>query len=247
MTSEDETPKIDRSRLPGHIAIIMDGNGSWAKSRGLPRIAGYTEGIESVRAVVTECARLKIGQLTLYAFSYENWGRPADQISALMHLLTEYLGSEKQELLDNNIRLGTLGDISRLPEHAQRALDLVANTTSEMNGMRLNLALNYSGRQEILRAVRKIARAHAEGALDLSMLDERGFSTYLDSFDQPDPDLLIRTSGEMRISNFLLWQIAYTEIYVTNVLWPDFREGQLHEAIADFQRRTRKFGKVADN
>jgi len=223
----------------------MDGNGRWAKNRGLPRIAGHTEGIESVRAVVTECARLKVGCLTLYAFSYENWARPADEIAALMELLTEYLRAEKQELMDNNIRLGAFGDVSRLPEHAQEALSEVSEETGELKGMRLNLALNYSGRQDILRAVLKIARAHSEGALDLSKLDEKVFSTYLDSFDQPDPDLLIRTSGEMRISNFLLWQIAYTEMHVTKVLWPDFREKHLHEAIADYQHRTRRFGRTS--
>ncbi len=222
----------------------MDGNGRWAKSRGLPRIAGHTEGIESVRAVVTECARLNIGHLTLYAFSYENWNRPADEIVALMLLLTEYLRAEKQELLDNNIRLGTFGDISRLPEHAQEALKEVGEATSELTGMRLNLALNYSGRQDIVHAALRIARGHAGGALDLSRLDEKVFATYLDSFDQPDPDLLIRTSGEMRVSNFLLWQIAYTEIHVTDVLWPDFREKHIHEAIADYQSRTRRFGRV---
>jgi len=210
----------------------------------LPRIAGHTEGIESVRAVVTECANLKVGCLTLYAFSYENWKRPTDEIAALMELLTEYLRVEKQELLDNNIRLGTFGDISRLPEHAKEALKEVGEATGELTGMRLNLALNYSGRQEILRAALRIARAHGGGALDLSKLDEKVFSTYLDSFDQPDPDLLIRTSGEMRISNFLLWQIAYAEIYVTDVLWPDFREKHLHEAIAEYQSRTRRFGRT---
>ena len=210
----------------------------------MPRIAGHTEGIESVRAVVTECARLKIGHLTLYAFSYENWERPTDEITALMQLLTEYLRAEKQELLDNNIRLGTFGDISRLPDRAQMALKEVGEATSELTGMRLNLALNYSGRQDILRATLRIARAHAGGALDLSTLDEKVFSTYFDSFDQPDPDLLIRTSGEMRVSNFLLWQIAYTEIYVTDVLWPDFRQKHIHEAIVDYQSRTRRFGRI---
>ncbi len=210
----------------------------------MPRIAGHTEGIESVRAVVTECARIKIGHLTLYAFSYENWKRPVDEIVALMLLLTEYLRAEKQELLDNNIRLGTFGDISQLPEHAQEALKEVGEATSDLTGMRLNLALNYSGRQDILRAALRIARGHAGGALDLSTLDEKVFATYLDSFDQPDPDLLIRTSAEMRVSNFLLWQIAYTEIYVTDVLWPDFREKHLHEAIADYMSRTRRFGRI---
>ena len=243
-TLDDKTPKIDMSRLPRHVAIIMDGNGRWAKTRGLPRIAGHTEGIESVRATVTECAKLGIGHLTLYAFSYENWRRPSDEIDALMHLLTEYLREEKQELIDNNIRLGVFGDASRLPEHAQHALNEVIEDTSGLRGMRLNLALNYSGRQEILHAATKIARQHAEGRLDLASFDERTFAGCLDSFDQPDPDLLIRTSGEMRISNFLLWQIAYTEIHVTNVLWPDFRENELHRAIADFQHRTRKFGRV---
>ena len=230
--------------MPSHIAIIMDGNGRWAKSRGLPRLAGHTEGIESVRTVVTECARLGIGHLTLYAFSYENWARPADEIAALMQLLTEYLRAEKQELLDNNITLGTFGDISRLPKRAQQALSEVSEATRELTGMRLNLALNYGGRQEILRAAVRIAQEHGRGALDLSTLDENVFSTYLDSFGQPDPDLLIRTSGEMRISNFLLWQIAYTEIYVTDVLWPDFREEHLHGAIAEYQGRTRRFGRL---
>ncbi|MBN1592044.1 MAG: isoprenyl transferase [Candidatus Coatesbacteria bacterium] len=235
---------VDDSKLPQHIAIIMDGNGRWAKRRGLLRIAGHSRGIDSVRAVVTECARLKIGYLTLYAFSYENWQRPADEIEALMHLLTEYLIEEKQELLDNGIALGSIGDISRLPEHSQNALGDVAEMTRDMTGMKLNLALNYSGRQEILRAVQKITRVCSEGALDPSGIDESTFGAFLDTYGQPDPDLLIRTSGEMRVSNFLLWQIAYTEIYVTDVLWPDFREEELHRAIADYQKRTRKFGKV---
>jgi len=207
-------------------------------------LAGHTEGIESVRTIVTECASLGIGHLTLYAFSYENWARPADEIAVLMQLLTEYLRAEKQELLDNNITLGTFGDISRLPDHAQRALSEISEATSELTGMRLNLALNYGGRQEILRAAVRIAQGHGQGVLDLSTLDEKVFSTYLDSFGQPDPDLLIRTSGEMRLSNFLLWQIAYTEIYVTDVLWPDFREEHLHAAIAEYQGRTRRFGRL---
>lgn len=212
----------------------------------MPRISGHTQGIESVRAVVRECRKLGVGHLTLYAFSYENWARPRDEIDALMHLLTEYLKSELRELLDNQIRLFSFGDTSALPDHSQKALAEVCDATREQSGMWLNLALNYSGRQEILRAVSMVASEHASGELDLSTLSEESFSTYLYSSGQPDPDLLIRTSGEMRLSNFLLWQLAYAEIYVTDVLWPDFRETQLHQAISDFQKRTRKFGKVVE-
>lgn len=246
MPEEGPKSRIDPSKLPRHIAVIMDGNGRWARKHGLPRIAGHTEGISSVRAVVTECRELGVGHLTLYAFSHENFQRPEDEVTALMALLREYLIAEKQELLDNEIRLSAFGDTSALPEPTQDALNDVMQATLKMQRMRLNLALNYGGRQEMLRAVAKVAKEYASGSLDIDGLTEDDFRLRLYSFDQPDPDLLIRTSGEERVSNFLLWQIAYTELYFTDVLWPDFREEHLREAIIAYQGRVRKFGRVVE-
>lgn len=243
MPSETDE-QIDLSRLPRHIAIIMDGNGRWARQRGLPRIAGHREGINSVRAVVEECRRLGVGHLTLYAFSYENWKRPEEEVNALMTLLAEYLKREKQELIENQIRLSAFGETSLLPQQAQEALQDVIDATEDLDAMRLNLALNYSGRRELVRAAKRIAVMYASGKLDLANLDEALFSSFLYSFDQPDPDLLIRTSGELRVSNFLLWQIAYTEIWVTQIFWPDFRKEHLREAILAYQARSRRFGSV---
>lgn len=232
--------------MPLHIAIIMDGNGRWAKRRKLPRIAGHTKGIESVRTIVTECRRLGIKHLTLYAFSHENFSRPEEEVAALMELLTQYLRIEEQEMIDNQIRLSAFGDISLLPDETRQALEDVKKATMSQEGMRLNLALNYGGRQEILTAAKSIAIDYASGSIQLESLSEADFSSRLYSYDQPDPDLLIRTSGELRVSNFLLWQIAYTELYITDVLWPDFREKELQDAIAAYQSRTRKFGRVVE-
>jgi undecaprenyl diphosphate synthase len=234
------------TKLPQHVAIIMDGNGRWAQERNLSRIEGHRVGAESVRAIVRYCRRLGIPILTLYAFSKENWQRPNREVSALWRLLARYLKSELDEMLANGIRLNTLGDIDALPSSVSRLLRETTERTAGNRDMLLNLALNYSGRDEIIRAARLLAAACSAGEMSPDDVDEAVFSRYLYTGDMPDPDLLIRTSGEERISNFLLWQIAYTEIYVSPVYWPDFREPQLMEALADYQRRERRFGKTSE-
>jgi undecaprenyl diphosphate synthase len=233
-------------KLPRHVAIIMDGNGRWAQERNLTRIEGHRAGAESVRAIVRYCRRLGIPILTLYAFSTENWQRPKREVSALWRLLARYLTSELDEMLANGIRLNTLGDIDELPQSISRLLHETMERTAGNRDMVLNLALNYSGRTEIVRAARLLAAACAAGKISPEEVDEALFSGYLYTGAMPDPDLLIRTSGEERISNFLLWQIAYTELYVSPLYWPDFREPQLMEALADYQRRERRFGKISE-
>jgi undecaprenyl diphosphate synthase len=230
--------QIDRNRIPQHIAIIMDGNGRWARQRHLPRVFGHRSGIDSVRDIVRVCGELGIDSLTLYAFSSENWARPATEVRALMKLMQEFLGRELPELQKNNVRLQSIGRLDALPSGARNKLNEVIAATAANKGLRLTLALNYGGRQEIVDACNKIL---ASGA---TQVDEKTFARYLYAPDVPDPDLLIRTSGEMRISNFLLWQIAYTELYVTPILWPEFRRTQLYEAILDYQRRDRRFGGI---
>lgn len=230
--------------LPGHIAVIMDGNGRWAKKRRLPRIAGHKAGRESVRVTVRTCARLGIPALSLYTFSLENWQRPSKEVKALMHFLGTVLRSEYLELKDNNIRLRAMGRLDLLPGGTKKTLDETIASLSSNDGMILNLCLSYGGRAEIVDAARKIAAAAASGGLDPGSLDEDTFAGYLYSPDIPDPDLLIRTSGEMRISNFLLWQLAYTEIVVTDVLWPDFREEHIFAAIDEYLGRERRFGDI---
>lgn len=234
--SASQLDKIDLSKLPRHIAVIMDGNGRWAKKRKLPRIFGHRAGIKSVRTTVETCAELKIQALTLYAFSTENWVRPKSEINALMALLKTYLRRELSNMMKNNIRLNTIGDTSRLPEAAQKELKKTIHITRNNKGLVLNLALNYGSRQEIVRAVNKIITGN------IRKVDENTISGYLDTKNLPDPDLVIRTSGEMRLSNFLLWQSAYTELHVTSVLWPDFSAKNLYEAIIDFQQRQRRYG-----
>ncbi|MCX5886765.1 MAG: isoprenyl transferase, partial [Proteobacteria bacterium] len=228
--------------LPKHIAIIMDGNGRWAKKRSFDRIRGHQEGIESARAVVKCCRELGIQVLTLYAFSLENWSRPAIEIKALMELLKRYLKSELSELIKNNIRLHVIGDTHILPEDVWKMVSEAVQKTAANKGMILNIALSYSGRNEIVQAVRKINRDLQDGKITSDQISEDTFEQYLFTAGLPDPDLLIRTSGEYRISNFLLWQIAYTELYVTDVLWPDFRKDNLILALLDFQKRERRFG-----
>ena len=220
--------------LPRHVAIIMDGNGRWAEARGLPRVAGHREGSESVRAVTRACRRIGVQALTLYAFSTENWARPDDEVEALMHLLAEFLESERPEMMQNGIRLNAIGELSRLPGFVQAKLAEVREETAGNRGMTLTLALSYGGRQEIIEAARA---ASAQGAIDAA-----GIEAALWTRGLPDLDLLIRTSGERRISNFLLWQCAYAELHFTEVLWPDFRDAELFGAIADFQARERRFG-----
>ena len=232
--------QIDFSRLPAHVAIIMDGNGRWAARRHLPRVEGHRAGIDSVRDVLETSARLGIGVLTLYAFSIENWKRPASEVSTLMMLLKRYLRLELNNLHDNNIRFRVIGRMHELPADVQEQLAVAQQTTAGNTGLQFNIALNYGGRAEIVDGAR---RAIAAG-LAPEALDEKVFGDLLYTAGQPDPDLLIRTSGEMRVSNFLLWQIAYAEIWVTETLWPDFRCRDLLEAILDYQKRDRRYGGI---
>ena len=235
---------------PHHIAIIMDGNGRWAAQRGLPRIAGHRAGVDTVRSVVEECARLKIPYLTLFAFSTENWRRPEDEVGALMILLDQYLKRELKTLMKNNVRLNTIGRLADLPDNVRGTLDDVTSRSAENSGLTLTLALSYSGRDDIVHAVRQIAQDVSEGRVTPESIDPELFSSSLDTAQgnvvMPDPDLLIRTSGEMRISNFLLWQIAYSEFYVTEKLWPDFRETDLNDAIESYKMRERRFGMTSE-
>jgi undecaprenyl diphosphate synthase len=230
--------------IPRHIAIIMDGNGRWAKQRGKPRIEGHRAGAESVRAIVRACGELGIEYLTVYAFSSENWNRPKMEVKALMHLLEFYLKQEIPELDKNNVRLAAIGRLHELPASAQKQLQKSIDSLSKNTGLTLILSLSYGGRAEIVDAVRSIARELKAGRLDVAGIDEKVIAQHLYTRNIPDPDLLIRTSGEMRVSNFLLWQISYAEIYVTETLWPDFRKSQLVEAIDDYSRRHRRFGLV---
>ncbi|HSK11204.1 MAG TPA: isoprenyl transferase [Vicinamibacterales bacterium] len=233
--------QIDFERLPVHVALIMDGNGRWAARRHLPRVEGHRAGIEAVRETVETSARLGIGVLTLYAFSVENWKRPRSEVSTLMRLLKQYVRLELGTLLENNIRFRVIGRREELAPDVQEELGLAVERTSVNTGMTFNIALNYGGRAEIVDAVRQVVRA----GLAPERLDEQIFSQFLYTAGQPDPDLLIRTSGEMRVSNFLLWQIAYSEIWVTETLWPDFRCRHLLEALVAYQKRDRRYGGIA--
>lgn len=231
-----------RSALPTHVAIIMDGNGRWAKERNLPRIEGHRNGVESVRNVVRTTGELGINFLTLYAFSVENWNRPKQEVDTLMSLLSQFLKSELSELKKNNIRLEIIGQVYRLPEHVQAQLKKTQAALAGNNGLTLILALSYGGRTEILDAVRTIASEVKDGLLEPEEINEQVFSQHLYTRQWPDPDLLIRTSGEMRISNFLLWQISYAELVVTPVFWPDFNKKEYFEALEEYARRHRRFG-----
>ena len=240
---------IDKSELktiPRHIAIIMDGNGRWAKERGLPRIAGHREGINSVREITKICGEIGVKYLTLYTFSTENWSRPKTEVKALMTLLLSTIKKEIKELHKNDVKFSTIGDISILPKGTVKGIKEGEKLTFENSGLNLILALNYGSRQEIISAVNDIVYDVKKGSLDSNSIDENIFSSYLDTNNCPDPDLLIRTSGELRISNFLLWQSAYTEMYLTNTYWPSFRENELFAAIFDFQNRERRFGKTSE-
>ncbi|MEP9412166.1 MAG: isoprenyl transferase [Candidatus Brocadia sp.] len=228
--------------LPSHIAIIMDGNGRWARRRGLVRIRGHQEGIESVREITRECAKKHLKQLTLYAFSQENWKRPKREVNLLMKLLKEFLIRERKEIEENNIRLTAIGRISGLPKDVQRELAISIEESKNNTGMVLCLALNYGGRSEIVDAAKNIAKSVKSGKMGLEEITEETFKKFLYTSEMPDPDLLIRTGGEMRVSNFLLWEISYTELWVTPVCWPDFRKEHLEEAIKDYARRERRFG-----
>jgi undecaprenyl diphosphate synthase len=235
---------IDYSRLPRHVAVIMDGNGRWAKLRHKRRVEGHRAGIASVRDVVETSARLGLEVLTLYAFSVENWKRPKTEVSTLMGLLKRYLRSELDTLLRNNIRFRVIGRMHELPRDVQDELRRAMERTVRSSGLLFNIALNYGGRTEITDAVRKLVADVMNNGRDASRVDEQLISSYLYTAGQPDPDLLIRTSGEMRVSNFLLWQIAYAEIWVTDVLWPDFRRRHLLQAVLDYQKRERRYGGI---
>ena len=235
---------INIAKLPSHIAIIMDGNGRWAKKRLLNRIKGHEKGVKTVRTVVRASREIGIAHLTLYAFSTENWQRPKNEVNALMALLVKFLKSEKKDMMNKNIRLNAIGQIERLHEDVQQELDKIMVLTKKNSGMQLNLALSYGGRWEIVQMVRRIALKVKDGQIDADLITPEIISKHLCTDSIPDPDLLIRTSGEMRISNFLLWQIAYTEIYVTDTLWPDFTEDEYLSIIKTYQKRERRFGGV---
>jgi len=238
--------QIDLKKLPKHIAIIMDGNGRWAKKKGALRIFGHKSAVKSVKDVTEGCAELGIQYLTLYAFSTENWNRPIEEVNALMELLVSTLISEIKILQQNNIQLLTIGNTLKLPDKCQRQLLEAIKNTSANTGLKLILALNYSGRWEIAHAAQLLAKKVEKGALSASNISEEVFAGFLQTAGIPDPELMIRTSGEMRISNFLLWQLAYSEFYITDILWPDFRKENLYEALLDFQKRERRFGKISE-
>ena len=244
--NESLKDKIRNDKLPQHIGIIMDGNGRWAKQRGNDRIFGHQNGVKAVRETVEAAAELGIKYLTLYAFSTENWNRPRREIDALMSLLVTTLNKETENLIKNNIRLLVIGEINHLPKQLIRNLKQSMEITSRNTGLKLILALSYSARWEILDAIRKIARDVKEGKVSPKEISCDFFTDYLQTKDIPDPELLIRTSGEYRISNFLLWQIAYTELYFTETLWPDFGKEDLYKAICNYQRRERRFGKISE-
>lgn len=250
MSSQKDKEKQSRLQasgiIPQHIAIIMDGNGRWAKKKNLPRYAGHRIGIDSVRDIVEASAQIGVRYLTLYTFSTENWKRPKEEVSTLMRLLVRSLKKEIRELHKNNVRLTTIGNTSAMPETVQKELEEAKEKTAGNTGLVLVLALSYSGRWEITEAVRKIAIQVQAGDLKPEEINDAVFSTSLATAGIPDPDLLIRTSGEIRVSNFLLWQIAYSEIYISDVYWPDFRRDALYEAVASFQKRERRFGKVSE-
>ena len=242
--SSSSSVELDTTKLPTHVAIIMDGNGRWAKKRLLNRINGHEKGSETVRTIVRTCRKIGIPYLTLYAFSTENWKRPKTEVEALMVLLKNFLQSEREEMVENNIRLRMIGQLDRLPTKVREALDQTMTATRDKTGMNLILALSYGGRAEIVRMVQEVTEKIKRGIIGPDAVNEELISDHLYTRDFPDPDLLIRTSGEMRISNFLLWQIAYTELFVTRTLWPDFSKEEFLQILKDFQIRVRRFGTV---
>ena len=244
MSSKLPDHRLDPSKLPRHVAIIMDGNGRWAKKRLLNRVKGHEKGVESVRSIVRTCRELNIPHLTLYAFSTENWQRPQREINALMSILRTFLKKELPELQEQRIRLNVVGQPHRLPENIRNALDEAISITSVNDKMVLNLALSYGGRTEITEMVQSISRKVAEGGINPEDIDQRVVADHLYTRGIPDPDIMIRTSGEMRISNFLLWQLAYAEFFITDTLWPDFSPKEFMEILLQYQHRDRRFGKV---
>lgn len=242
----DVLQEIDRTKLPRHIAIIMDGNGRWAKERGEDRVYGHHEGVLSVRDIVNTCGELGISYLTLYAFSTENWNRPKEEVNALMELLVNTIRKEIDELKKKNVRLHVIGDFKSLPDICQKELNEAMEMTADNNGVNLILALSYSSRWEIIEAAKKIAKDVAAGKLDADQINDEIFHSYLNTAPFPDPELMIRTSGEYRISNYLLYQLAYAELYFTPVHWPEFRRQHLIEALLNYQQRERRFGKTSE-
>lgn len=244
--SMDLLQSLDRAKLPQHIAIIMDGNGRWAKEHGQDRVYGHHEGVLSVRDIVNGCAEIGIGYLTLYAFSTENWNRPKEEVDALMELLVNTIRKEVDELKKNNVRMHVIGDFESLPEVCKKELNEAIEMTSSNTGLNLILALSYSSRWELVNAAKNMVAAAAEGKLKPEDVTEQLFSTYLNTAQFPDPELMIRTSGEYRISNFLMYQLSYAELYFTPVHWPAFRKQNLYEALLDYQKRERRFGKTSE-
>lgn len=243
---QDLKDKIDLTRLPSHIAIIMDGNGRWAKEKGQDRLFGHFHGVESVRNIVEGCAELGVGYLTLYAFSTENWDRPVNEVNGLMELLVDTIRREVDTLNKNNIKLHVIGDLEMLPEYAKNEMQEALEMTSQNTGLNLVMALSYSSRWELVNAVKNIGLDVKSGKIDAETITSETLEQYLCTSEFPDPELMIRTSGEYRISNFLLYQLAYAELYFTNTRWPDFRKENLYEAILDFQSRERRFGKISE-
>ena len=243
---EELLTKIDKDRLPAHIGVIMDGNGRWAQTQGKPRVFGHHSAVEAVRATVEACAEIGIGYLTLYAFSTENWNRPDVEVGALMQLLVDTIGTEMATLLENDIRLETIGDAHGLPEATRQALEAGIARTAGNSGMRLILALNYSGKWDLTQAVRRIAREVSAGRLEADRIDEATIGSQLSTRRWPDPELIIRTSNEHRLSNFFLWQAAYAEFYFSPIFWPEFRKPDLYRAVLDFQQRERRFGQTSE-
>ncbi|WP_199798415.1 isoprenyl transferase [Clostridium fermenticellae] len=236
--------KLDMNNIPKHIAIIMDGNGRWAKKRKLPRAMGHKAGVEAVREIVKECSKLNVEYLTLYVFSTENWKRPQEEVTTLMNILAKYLKSEFKELDSNNVKINHIGDMSKLPDICQTELTDACEKTKTNTGLTLNLAINYGGRNEIVHAFKNIVSDIKDGIINESDIDEKLISNYLYTKNIPDPDIIIRPSGEQRLSNFLLWQCAYSEFWYSNINWPDFKKVDLHRAIYDYQNRDRRFGGI---
>jgi undecaprenyl diphosphate synthase len=245
-SSESPLPEVPPDRLPRHIAIIMDGNGRWARRQNLPRVAGHQRGVDSVRRTTEECARLGIEHLTLYCLSSENWKRPQTEINFLMHLLEQYMIEERATIMDNNVRVRMIGRRDDIPEQVLRELDKTIDMSRWNSGMWLNLAINYGSRAELVDAMQAVARRVAAGELRPDDIDDQTVAAHLYTAGTPDPDLLIRTAGEMRISNFLLWQISYAEIWVTEKCWPEFDVATLHQAIRDYAARERRFGGLSE-
>lgn len=238
--------RLDKNRIPKHVAVIMDGNGRWAEKHGKARVCGHESGVESVRSVVEGAGEIGIKHLTLYAFSTENWYRPKNEVEALMELLVHAIDNESELLMKNNVRLSAIGDLSKMPPKVKERLDGCIRFLNDNSGLNLILALSYSSKWEIINAVKNLAKDSVEGKINPEMINNELFETYLNTANIPDPELLIRTSGEFRISNFLLWQIAYAELYFTEKLWPDFRKEDFFEAVFDFQNRERRFGKISE-